>query len=166
MKTVKELYIFRHAEKDISSDADPALSIRGSRQAENIAKSVEQKTLPHPDKLWVSPKRRAQETFEPLHKMTNLILNIDPDLDQRMYRENAKEFASRIRQVTENKIRHSSEHTIFICTHSDWIETLGWVAPIKNPIDINELVLPSAHFLHFHCEKDGIWSYISRNGFD
>jgi phosphohistidine phosphatase SixA len=166
MKTVKELYIFRHAEKDISSDGDPTLSIRGARQAENIAKSVEQKTLPHPDKLWVSPKRRAKETFEPLHKMTDLILNVDSDLDQRMYRENSKEFASRVRQFTENKIKHSSDHTIFICTHSDWVEVLSWVAPIKNQIDFSELVLPSAYYLHFHSENDGSWQYISRGGFD
>jgi phosphohistidine phosphatase SixA len=166
MKTVKELYIFRHAEKDISLDGDPSLSIRGFRQAENIAKSIEQKTLPHPDRLYVSPKRRAKETFEPLQKMTDLILNINPDLDQRMYRENPKEFASRIRYFLENKISPSKDHTIYICTHSDWIEALGWIAPIKNPIDFNELVLPSAYYLHFHYEHDGNWNYISRGGFD
>lgn len=166
MKTVKELYFFRHAEKEISFDADPGLSIRGSRQAESIANAIEQKTLLHPDKLWVSPKRRAKETFEPTQKITQHILNINPDLDQRMYSENSKEFAYRVRQFTEKKINPCKEHSLYICTHSDWIETLGSVAPIKNPIDFNELILPSAYYLHFHCDTDGIWTYISRGGFE
>lgn len=166
MKTVKELYIFRHAEKDLSASGDPALSLRGTRQAENIAKSIELKSMPHPDKLWVSPKRRAKETFEPLHKMTGLILNIDTELDQRKYQETSKEFANRIRNFVEQKIMSSTEKSIFICTHSDWIEALGWVAPLKESIDFNELILASAHYLHFHCKIDGSWIFHSRGGFD
>jgi broad specificity phosphatase PhoE len=166
MKTAKELYIFRHAEKDLSASGDPALSHRGTHQAENLAKSIELKTMPHPDKLWVSPRQRAKETFEPLHKMTGLILNIDADLDQRKYQETSKEFAGRIRNFTEDKLFACSEKTIYICTHSDWIESLGWVAPLKDSIDFNELILPSAHYLHFRYEKDGTWSFHSRGGFD
>jgi phosphohistidine phosphatase SixA len=166
MKTVKELYIFRHAEKDLTSSGDPGLSIKGSRQALNIAKSIEQKTLPRPDKLWVSPKKRAIETFDPLTDITLLTLTIDSDLDQRSHLENTKEFSTRVRNFINKKIIPSNDSIIFICTHSDWVESLGWVAPLSKSIDFNELILASAQFLHFHCDTNDIWTYIYRGNLD
>lgn len=166
MKSAKEIFVFRHAEKDYSAEADPPLSIRGLKQAEKLAKAVEEGQIPRPQKLWSSPKRRALQSFLPLSELLGLEITVDPMLDQRIYSESGRDFGQRVRSFIDQKLTLQNEFPLFICTHSDWIENLGWAAPLKGNLNIGQLILTSGHYLKFELDDKGLWRYLSRGGFD
>lgn len=161
-----EIFIFRHADKDFSSEGDPGLSLKGHNQAQKILKAVEEKKLPKPNALWVSPKRRAQETFEPLAESLQTPLKIYPQLDQRLYEESPKDFINRIRGFIKNTISKDKNSILFLCTHSDWIESIEIAGPLNQNLDFHTLLMPSAHYLQFTKNEDDTWDFLNKSGFN
>lgn len=161
-----EIFIFRHADKEFSSTGDPGLSVKGHKQAQAIAKNVEDKRITTPTELWCSPKVRAIETFEPTSQVTQLEIKIFPELDQRLYEESSKQFVHRIRSFIESHIKFSQKACLYLCTHSDWIEGVDFAAPLHTQLDFHTLMMPSANYLQFKIENDGKWKFIKKSGFE
>lgn len=118
-----KLILFRHAHKGFTPFDDPELSMQGFEQSARLIELIKQKVLPEPSALWVSPKRRASQTFYPLSKEFGLKLEVQSDLDQHSPLENGSDFRKRIQNfINKMDADNSSEKNIFLCTHYDWIE--------------------------------------------
>ncbi len=163
-----ELLIFRHADKEYSFDADPGLSQKGQTQAEKLKQLLTEKIIPMPTQLWVSPKRRALETFYPLAQVLNLELKIFPELDQRTHEESGREFILRIKKIIE-QINYMSQDAniqeapcLYICTHSDWIEELQSCDPLLSSIDYHNFLMPSGSFIQFQFNSEKKWHFITK----
>lgn len=119
-----KIYLFRHAEKSAHFQPNPGLSERGAAQALLLAEKVGQSELPRPTQLWVSPKKRAQQSFAPLAEKIEIPLKIVAELDERTHEENRPQFHERIRQViaTLEKEADQKNQVIYLCSHSDWLE--------------------------------------------
>lgn len=115
------VFLFRHAEKEMSMTSDPPLSKRGHRQVQLLTENIQKQNFPYrPDLLLTSPKRRAHQSFWALHENLKIPLKVLPELDERQNSETSEQFFSRVKnQVTwmstQNKI-------LFLVTHLDWIE--------------------------------------------
>ncbi|PKO44483.1 MAG: phosphohistidine phosphatase [Betaproteobacteria bacterium HGW-Betaproteobacteria-22] len=74
---MKQLIFWRHAEAEVESasgkDADRALTKRGRKDAENMAKWLAQ-YLPDDVEIWASPALRCQETASALQKRTGWVI--------------------------------------------------------------------------------------------
>lgn len=112
--------LFRHAERENSGSADPGLSKKGCQQALSLAKDFQTLHLPNPTRILVSPKRRSQQTFQPLSETTGKSSVIDKSLDERQTSETAGQFESRVFQFLESL--SDQVGNCYICTHLDWIE--------------------------------------------
>lgn len=112
------LILFRHAERESSGIEDPGLSSRGQKQAQDLVELS--KKLGAPNKIWVSPKKRAQESFRPLSLAQNLPLQIEKNLNERTPQESSLDFRKRVEHFLSQL--SVEQGCIYICTHLDWIE--------------------------------------------
>lgn len=169
------VYIFRHGDRNQQSlmdfsvedtrgppgslhavDAEPDLSAMGRNQADYLRTWVERGTLPKPSRLWVSPKRRAQNTFLPLSQAQQIPLEIIKELDERSSRENMKDFRERVIRCLQ-KAAHTAlqKEVLFLCSHYDWLEdAITWIPSSEDlAMDGNPLWAPGA-YVGFEIQND------------
>lgn len=135
-----KLYLFRHAEKASHFHPNPGLSAGGSQQALKLLEKVQNSEMPRPTRLWASPKKRAQESLQPLATFMELPLESLNILDERTHDEDRGAFRARIQKFLNSL--EKAEGVIYICSHSDWIEEALTMIP-------SEKDLPNAH-PHWH----------------
>lgn len=155
--------LFRHAHKGILPFEDPELSLPGFEQASKLVELVRNQNLPAPSQLYVSPKRRASQTFYPLSKNFSINLEVYPELEQARGDESASEFRDRVKTFL-NKIalRAHENQTVFACTHFDWIEEA--MALIHCDLDLNNFEFSHwapTQFVAFEVGADQ-WKFISK----
>jgi broad specificity phosphatase PhoE len=114
--------LFRHASKAIMPFEDPELTPQGFQQSLQIVNLIKNGVLPIPTDLFVSPKRRASQTFYPLSKEFGLTMKIKPELDLRRHEETSKQFRERISDFLKTLESENADKVIFACSHMDWIE--------------------------------------------
>lgn len=115
-----KIYLFRHAEKASHFHPNPPLSAAGLQQAQILAEKVQSSELSRPTQLWVSPKLRAQQSFQALAEQVNLPLQIKPLLDEHFPEERSPAFRQRIQGFLDSL--EQEDGVVYLCTHSDWIE--------------------------------------------
>ena len=162
--TLKEFVVFRHAQKS-SWIADPDLSEEGHQQAQLLVDLVRLKMLPTPDLLLCSPKKRSQQTFLPLHQELQIPIEIDPILDERGNAEKGLHFENRIKNYLDLTLPQKPHNCVFICTHLDWMEIFGLMAPIDVDITSEVIHMPPAFYYHFSLVADpqGLWKLIRKS---
>ena len=115
--------LFRHAHKGIQPFDDPELSLPGFEQAAKILALADNKTLPRPTALLVSPRRRTSQTFYPISKNSTLPMHITEALDQCLPGEGSREFRLRVQNfLRQLSTLYAHDDVVFACTHYDWIE--------------------------------------------
>ncbi len=122
-----KIYLFRHAEKINAFHRNPELSPQGEKQALLLAEKVQQALLPRPTELWVSPKKRAQQSMGPLSQALDLPLQIKTALDERDVSENQSQFHQRVEKICHSLT--SAKGVIYLCSHFDWLEEALAVLP-------------------------------------
>jgi broad specificity phosphatase PhoE len=122
-----KIYLFRHAEKASPFHPNPGLSDQGQEQASRLWERVQNAELPRPHALWVSPKKRARQSFQVLAENLNLPLNVDEALDEKQNGESHAEFHDRVALVFDKAA--GEDGVIFLCTHMDWLEEAAAVIP-------------------------------------
>ena len=150
--------IFRHAEKDNLAALDPVLSLRGQKQAAQILHMVQNNLLPKPQRLFASPKARAQQTFTPLAKSLSLEILTVPELNERQASESGEQFERRVKQFLL-KIE-ALPGTNYCVTHLDWIEEA--LIKIQSDTDLLESQYQQwapAQSMEFEIH-DGLWSLV------
>lgn len=116
----KIVILFRHADKQLSSGANPGLSNAGKSQAQNLNLLCVDKKIPAPQKIWVSPKVRTRESMEVVSRHFGVECEEFRDLAERQSRETSLQFYARIQKVLSQAA--AEKGPIFICTHYDWLE--------------------------------------------
>jgi len=96
-----ELVLVRHAEAENretedGAPADPALTPRGRRQADAVARWLVREPI---DRVVSSPSRRARETAKPLSRLTGLA----PELDERLREVDSR--AGKYLSIEEERLR-------------------------------------------------------------
>jgi broad specificity phosphatase PhoE len=114
--------LFRHASKGITPFEDPELTPQGFQQSLHIVDLIKNGVLPTPTALFVSPKRRAAQTFYPLSKEFSLSMEVKLELDLRLHEESAAQFRKRISGFLEDLENFKTGDVVFACSHMDWIE--------------------------------------------
>lgn len=130
-----KVFLFRHAERLGSFEADPPLSPRGEGQAKRLISLCENRLLPKPQILLASPKMRAQQTLQPLSLALNLELRPWELLDELQRGERINDLANRVEHFNEALVGKVKSYfdsgqepgpfwqsTVFCVTHSDWLE--------------------------------------------
>jgi broad specificity phosphatase PhoE len=162
-----ELFIFRHGEKQFSMSQNPALTERGQKQAQNLAKAVKEQFMPLPKILLSSPKRRAVLTFTPLSDLSSN-LNISDLLNEQKHSESSIDFDQRIKQLIQELTKNTVTHSVvYAVTHSDVIEKIINFAPYLNEISEpprHLISLGSCYYIHFEIDKNGFWIFKAHGG--
>ena len=114
--------LFRHAHKGLMPFEDPELSPRGFTQAAAILNLIQEKVLPPPTRLCVSPRRRTSQTLYPVSRALGLQMETVPGLDQREGTETSAEFRARITSFVKDLRSAGESEIVYACTHYDWIE--------------------------------------------
>ena len=155
--------LFRHAHKGVQPFDDPELSLPGFEQAAKLVDLVNQKTLPVPTKLLVSPRRRTSQTFYPLSKNFSVPLEINKDLDQSANDEYGTSFKKRIEGfLADLSTTDDSQAVVFACTHYDWIEHA--MVLINCDKDLNSFDFSHwspTQFIEFDVTP-GVWKFIKK----
>lgn len=141
MSSLRTVFLFRHADKEMSSGSNPPLSRTGFEQALRLKSLCLQKTLPTPQRIWVSPKIRTLQSMEPAAEIQSVTCEVLTDLSERLRTESATDFGNRIRKVLKEAT--AGKGPLFICTHYDWCEEA--YALIPTPED-----QPSPSFFSWH----------------
>ncbi|PWU16102.1 MAG: hypothetical protein C5B49_10940 [Bdellovibrio sp.] len=152
---------FRHAERGPSESSQSALSKSGLRQAKNLVQWVAEKPmtrtqparLTKPERLWTSPKRRTQETFQPLAQALGLRLETRSELDERGD-STILHFQRRILAALEELAETNA--TVFVCSHLDWLEEAMTLIPDEGSLPIASLSWPPGSFVVFAI-REGRW---------
>lgn len=118
-----KLVLFRHGDKAFDGTNNPPLSEIGLEQASNIAAMVSHTRLPRPSQIWVSPKKRTQQTMQALADWAQTPWQIQADLEEKQDGETAVQFRNRIERVIQQlQEQESTTSCIYLCSHLDWIE--------------------------------------------
>ncbi len=116
--------------------------------------------LPVPTHLIASPKKRAQETLQPLSKALEQPLLTEKALDERQHDETSTEFRVRVKKYLEVlPTQYKASDVVYLCTHADWLED----AMIALPSDIPSFVAESGFACGEHraFEFNGeIWNFL------
>jgi broad specificity phosphatase PhoE len=117
-----KLILVRHATRDLGPSADCSLNLAGQLMAQSLAQNLGP-TLPKPDALFTSPKKRAQETLGPAAQLLGLPLNIETQLDERHLHEDGRVFQKRVENYLKSLMTpYQNGAVVLLCTHSDWLE--------------------------------------------
>lgn len=118
----KTLVFIRHGHRDTSQrDMDNGLDTKGQGQARSIKAFFHTRFADGKD-VWLvsSPKRRCQETLEPLAKSLNCEVDSHPGLDEQKKGESDADFESRVGKFLEEWMATSAPLTL-VCSHGDWL---------------------------------------------
>ncbi len=111
------LYLIRHAHRDKATHGTPrptCLSLRGRHQANLIAEYFEGIIKGQKPALFTSPRKRCQETLEPLSAQSSLDLLTLDSLDE------GGDFDSKIQSFLRT-LENTNADIVIACTHGDWI---------------------------------------------
>lgn len=114
-----QLILLRHGTRDFGL-GDVELNALGRAEAEALA---QQAKISPTQRVYCSPKKRAQMTVAPLCENLGCTPMIDPQLDQQWADESIIEFRQRIQKFL-NKITDQyggADDTLLVCSHSDWL---------------------------------------------
>lgn len=155
------VYLFRHAERENSGQADPPLTAHGRKQATAIGRLVASGEWDRPDRIWISPRRRTLETFAPAAASAGVSVQVLPELDERQSAESGAQFTLRVRRLLIETAQ--TPGVTYLCTHLDWIEEA--IIAIPSPEDLlatqHQIWSPAQHMI-FDIE-DGLW-HLRRQG--
>lgn len=163
--------LFRHATRSHSFDADNPLNAVGRAQATDLLNLIAPLgPLPPPSHIFVSPKRRAQETMRPLSEILRIHPHVDPRLDERQNNESSPMFQTRVRSLCaeiETLSAAPAEQPfgrpacVFLCSHMDWLELA--MTTITSDLSDPESAQPwsTAEFRIFRIQ-DGLWQFKGR----
>ncbi|MES3037230.1 MAG: phosphoglycerate mutase family protein [Bdellovibrionota bacterium] len=154
-----ELILFRHGEKQ-ALGSDPELTSVGKSQAVSIADLVKSRSLPRPTQIYVSPRKRAVQSLQPLADAANLKPKITPDLDQQVSAESGKDFRLRVQEfMVKSALDWKSTDVVYLCSHQDWI--MEFLSVIECDTDLLQGIYvhwDTAAFMHF--EKRELWHLV------
>lgn len=155
--------LFRHAHKGFLPFEDPELSPKGLDQSIRIKELIKNNTLPQPQQLWISPKKRTAQTFYPCSKEFSITMQIQADLDQRLAEETSFQFKNRVQNfINEISRQAQTQTTVFACTHYDWIEEAMALINCDSDLSTFEFTHWSpTQFLIFQVQED-IWKIIGK----
>lgn len=156
--------LFRHAHKGIMPYDDPELSAQGFAQALRISELAA--SLPTPNHLWVSPKKRAAQSFYPLSKKLNLNIETKLELDQQNQQESGPHFRMRVQKfLNQLEDMQNPTLTIFACTHYDWIEeAMTLINSDKDLKSFEFLHWSPAQYVEFEI-RNNLWTFIKKGAF-
>lgn len=116
------IILMRHAHRDVTNRLeDNGLSEKGRIQAEKIREVLSPKLGPE-FKFFSSPKKRCQETLQPIAQYFSQEPLSLPLLNERQSNEDSKSFDKRICEL-RNLITHSLEPGVY-CSHGDLLPEL------------------------------------------
>ncbi len=146
------VFFFRHGDR--LSGKDPSLSEMGQLQASRLPAFLEKNEIPIPQVLWVSPRKRSQQTFAVLAREKNLPCEIIKDLDERLPGESSAVFRARVQGVINRipKVRKN----IFLCSHFDWLEEAMSCIFDQGVVEAATLMWPAGGFIAFEID-DNNW---------
>jgi broad specificity phosphatase PhoE len=146
--------LFRHGDKNYHS-ADPDLSSLGHRQAALILQQVQENKLPVPQALFVSPKKRTQQTMQPLSEHLKIPLKLAPELLERQASESFSQFSARVQKWIQ--FCEKSNTSFYFCSHMDWIDEFLTHAACDQDLQspLFQSWAPAAHMV-FQIQ-DGLW---------
>lgn len=153
--------IFRHGDKQ-KEGFDPGLTELGIAQSQKIIAKVKAQNLPKPSVIYVSTKKRAIQTLEPLATAFGMKPIIKAELTERVSGESVDKFKFRIQEfLVKVMLLHKDNEAIYFCTHYDWIEE--FLNIIESDSDLSRCThWPSAQHMVF--EKKDLWSLIKYEG--
>ena len=112
--------IVRHAHRDtLDKDLDNGLSSKGQHQAEELVEQYRVGELPPGDIFLSSPKKRCQETLQPLAEEAEQTLKIEKLLDEQLSEESQRDLEKRVEKFLKAGLK--PDKTTYICSHGDWI---------------------------------------------
>lgn len=117
------MILVRHADRDTSqgNTQDNSLSAKGRKQADTLACEIsEYFTGSAAVSLYSSPKRRCLETLQPLAKIRNAQITVDPRLDEQGRNEALITFENRVHDFVTD-LRQVTNGLTVVCSHGDWI---------------------------------------------
>lgn len=146
--------LFRHGDKNFHS-ADPDLSSLGHRQASLILEYVQTEKLPVPQAIFVSPKKRTQQTMKPLSENLKIPMKLAPELLERQSSENFPQFSARVQKWIQ--FCEKSQQSFYFCSHLDWIDEFLTHVPCDQDLQspLFQSWSPASHMI-FHVQ-DGLW---------
>lgn len=135
------LVLFRHGHKQFSMDNDPSLSDRGYIQATHLLGLIEKQQLPLPTQCWFSEKKRTFETLSALEQTPNIQWLKKNHLNERSHKEDLAQFQTRISAALKDMTKQSTTNdTLFVCTHYDWIEEAINLIPCDKNLNSFEFI--------------------------
>lgn len=156
-----KLILLRHGNRDLGMSSDSGLNQIGKEVATSLPLKLEPNgNLPVPTQLIASPKKRAQETLQPLSKALKLPLLTEKSLDERHHDETSTEFRVRVKKYLEViPKQYRPTDVIYICTHSDWLEDAMITLPSDVPSFIAESGFACGEYRAFEFNGE-IWKYL------
>ncbi|MCM2281363.1 MAG: phosphoglycerate mutase family protein [Bdellovibrionaceae bacterium] len=152
----------RHATRNTFDSGDGSLNERGRQQAQElIGRVAPSGPLPRPTHLFCSPKKRAQETLQPLAHALKLPLTVESALDERATQEPVPDFTKRIRQwLSQLESAHGAQGVVYICSHLDVLETALIVIDSNlSELEIERGLSPAeSRVFEVH---DGFWNHMT-----
>lgn len=149
------VFFFRHGDRLAGNDS--LLSPIGQKQATGLPAFLSESKIIIPAELWVSPKKRARQTFEILASEKNLRCEVVNELDERSSKETAIQFRKRVQAVIDRI--PSVDRDLFICSHFDWLEEAMVLIPDQGRLQIANFHWPAGGFVGFEVEDENWKSY-------
>jgi len=125
MDLPKTLVLIRHGHRDTSRrELDNGLSDKGKDQARWLKRFFSDRfgELTSPEGIWLvsSPKKRCQETLQPIAKALGRDLDIHPELDEQNPREPFMQLQGRVQDFIK-EWRASQAQVTLVASHGDWL---------------------------------------------
>lgn len=155
--------LFRHAHKGVMPFNDPELSPQGLEQAHHLLQMIQNNKLAKPTHLYVSPRKRAHQTFSAIAQNFKIKIESDANLDQRLSTESATEFRKRIQNFMNHLESTAKPQTVaFACSHYDWLEeAMNLINCNQNLNTFEYSHWAPTQYLEFEWD-DGIWKLIGK----
>lgn len=158
-----QICLFRHGDREnrlILNKSEPELTKRGFAQAQNLVSLVQQNKLPQPQKIFVSPRIRTQQTFKPTSIAYDIEMQISPELDERSSEESAVEFRQRVKKFVH--FLEKQNVTCFVCTHFDWVEEVASVLNFSDQFHPGDWMGWAPGQFQLFDVQDNIWHPIQK----
>lgn len=102
------------------------------QQAMDLLENVKQSQISAPNQLWVSPRLRTGQSFQPLADNLGIPLQVHQELDEKHSGENRHQFRDRIDHFLQKAA--AQEGVLFICSHYDWLEESLQLIPCETDL--------------------------------